>query len=92
MADLSTKKTNFISRASAAGVIALANIEELREMLREATVLDYATALTDADFVGENDHLTKADLVAEFATINAIVALLEANANAHYANLYRLLR
>lgn len=92
MADLTAKKSNFISRATQACVTTLANIEELREMRREATVLGYGQSLTDADFIGENDHLTKADVVAAFQTIDAVVALLEANGSVHYANLYRLLR
>lgn len=92
MADLTAKKSNFISRSTQAAVTALANIEELREMRREASVLSYGAVLTDEDFVGENDHLTKSDLVAAFQTIDAIVNLLEANDNAHYESLYKLLR
>lgn len=92
MPDLSAKKTNFISRSAEAGVAILANVEELRELRREATVLDYGASLTDADFVGANKHLSKADLVALFGTIDAIVALLEANNATHYRNLMRLVQ
>ena len=92
MADLTAKKSNFISRSRQAVVTALANIEELREMRREAEVLGYAQSLTDEDFVGENDHLTKADLIDAFQAIDALVATLEANGNEHYASAYRMLR
>lgn len=92
MADLTAKKSNFISRSRQAIVTALEQIEELREMRREATVLDYGTALVDGDFVGDNDHMDKADLVAAFQSIDAIVDLLEANSNTHYANLYKTKR
>jgi hypothetical protein len=90
MADTTDKKANFISSSVQAGVAILNNVDELRALLREATVLNYATVLTDADFTGANEHLTKQDLVDLFTTINAVVALLEANSNAHYQNLYAL--
>ena len=90
MADLTNKKANFISSSIAAGVAILENVDELRALLREATVLNYGVVLTDEDFTGANAHVTKAQLVELFGTINAIVALLEANGNAHYANLYDL--
>jgi hypothetical protein len=97
VADTTNKKSNFISSSVQAGVAILDNIDELRALLREAQVLDYATILTDADFIGPdpenpggNAHLTKAQLVALFATIGAVVTLLEANSNAHYKNLYAL--
>ena len=92
MADLTAKKSNFISRSRQAVVTTLANIEELREMRREATVLNYGQDLADEDFIGDNDHMTKADLIAAFMAIDAIVQLLEANGNEHYASLYKLLR
>jgi hypothetical protein len=90
VADTTNKKSNFISSSVGAGVAILDNIDELRALLREATVLNYATVLTDEDFTGANEHLTKQDLVDLFTTINAVVALLEANSNAHYQNLYAL--
>jgi hypothetical protein len=90
MADTTDKKANFISSSVQAGVAILNNVDELRALLREATVLNYAVVLTDADFTGANEHLTKQDLVDLFTTINAVVALLEANSNAHYQNLYAL--
>jgi hypothetical protein len=92
MANLTAKRSNFITRSVQNVVAALAVIEELRALRREADVLGYATVLGDADFVGSNDHLAMADLVAAFVTIDAIIALLEANGDAHYANLYRLKR
>jgi len=92
MVDLTAKKSNFISRSVQHAVTTLSNIEELRKMRREATVLGYGTILMDADFAGDNDHLTKANLVDAFRTIDAIIALLEAHSNAHYGNLYKLKR
>lgn len=90
MADTTQKKSNFISNSVQAGVAILDNIDELRALLREAQVLNYAAVLTDADFTGDNQHLTKQDLVDLFTTIGAIVTLLEATSNAHYQNLYAL--
>ena len=90
MADLTAKKSNFISSSVNAVVTVLANLETLRTLRHEAAVLNYATTLTDGDFVGANQHLSKADLVAAFGSIDAIVALLEANSNTHYKNLYQL--
>ena len=90
MADTTRKKSNFISDSIAAGVAILENVDELRALLREATVLNYGVVLTDEDFTGANAHVTKAQLVDLFTTINALTALLDANNNAHYANLYDL--
>ena len=90
MADLTAKKSNFISSSVNAVVTVLANLETLRTLRREATVLDYASTLTNEDFVGANQHLSKADLVAAFGSIDAIIALLEASNNTHYKNLYQL--
>jgi len=90
MSDSTAKKSNFISNSVNAVVTVLANLETLRTLRREATVLNYATTLTEEDFIGANQHLTKANLVAAFGSIDAIIALLEANSNAHYKNLYQL--
>ena len=90
MADQTNKKSNFISASVQSGIAILENIDELRALLREGTVLDYANVLTDEDFTGANEHLTKAQFIAMFGVITAITNLLEANSNAHYRTLYAL--
>lgn len=94
MADLTVKKSNYISRSVAAGATMLEQIDELRALKREGLILDYGNpgVLGDDDFTGANDHLNRADLIDFFGAIDAIVATLEANGNAHYEALYNLVR
>ena len=81
-------KSDLITRVRQ-DVGALVNItRKLNHDIDEFVVLDYATTLTDEDFIGENVGLVKADLVAVKAFIDAYNALLAANSKAHLRALY----
>lgn len=89
---MSAKESNFISRYRASVETILANIEELNQLTKEATILNYGSTITDEDFTGDNDHMTRAKLLAAVGSMTAIEALLVANNNAHYKALYELKR
>ena len=86
------KKSGFITRATQNANAISKAMQDLNEMYKEAVISGYATSITDDDFVGDNDHVDKAALVALFATVTALEALLVANTNAHYKNLYAFKR
>lgn len=89
---MSAKESNFISRYRQGVETILANIEELNQLTKEALILNYGASITDEDFEGENDHITRAKLLAAVTTMTAVEAFLVANANAHYKALYELKR
>ena len=91
-AGTSAKKSGFITRASQNANAMTQAMKELNEMYKEALISGYATSITDADFVGDNNHIDKAALVALFTTVQAIEALLVATSNTHYKNLYAFKR
>lgn len=89
---ISAKKSNFITRSIQKANALLETITDLQQMTEEATIEGYATSIVDADFVGDNNHIDKATLVAFFGASQAIVALLEANSNANFKKLYDMKR
>lgn len=89
---MSAKESNFISRYRQSVETILANVEELNQLTKEATILDYATTITAEDFEGENDHIDRAKLIAAVQSMTALEAFLGANGNAHYKRLYELKR
>jgi hypothetical protein len=91
-AGTSAKISNFITRAVNKSNALLDAQKELNDMYKEAVILGYASSVTDADFVGDNNHIDKAALVALFGSIAAVEALMVANSNTHYKNFYAMKR
>lgn len=89
---MSAKESNFISRYRNAVETILSNVEELNQLTKEATILEYGQTITDEDFEGDNDHMTRNKLIAAVQTMTALEAWLAANGNAHYKALYELKR
>lgn len=89
---MNPKISNFISRYRQSVETILANIEELNQLTKEATILNFAAIVQPEDFEGENDHITLQELVAAVQTMTALEAFLVANNNAHYKALYELKR
>ena len=92
MADLAGKKSNFITRYRTNVDKLLDFINELKEQRTEWDSQGYSSAIVDADFTGDNNHLTAANLASGVTSIQAITDLLAASGNAHYTNLYRIIR
>ena len=92
MADLAAKKANFISRYKTNVTELLNIVTELKELRTEWDSQGYSSAIVDGDFTGDNNHLTAANLASAITSIQAITDLLAANGNAHYTNLYRVVR
>jgi hypothetical protein len=86
------KKSNFITRATQNANAFSEALKNLNDMYKEAVILGYATSITDADFVGDNNHIDKAALVALFTSASAVEALMTATSNAHYKNFYAMKR
>lgn len=98
MIDLSAKKSNFISTSIQAAQTILSAYEILVKINKSNQDQGFLTAgselnLTDADFVGENNHLDRASF--QTGLINGlapIIAQIEANTNVVRKALQRLLR
>lgn len=89
---ISAKKSNFITRSVQQANTLLGTVTTLQQMIEEANIEAYANTIVDADFIGDNNHIDKATLVAFYGTLQAIVALLQANTNAHFKRLYDMKR
>ena len=80
------KKSGFITRViQNANAVANA-MDELDRLYKEGVLLGFGTSIQDADFVGDNDHVDRAWLLALLAptgTAAAINTLLDANNGAH---------
>lgn len=92
MADLTKKKSNFITRYRTNTTDLLDTVNELKEQRVEWDSQGYSSAIIDGDFTGDNDHLTAAQLASAVTSIQAAIDLLTANGNAHYTNLYKVIR
>ena len=90
MADLSSKKSNFISRYIQNTTQILDLLTELKEQRVEWDSQGYSSAIVDGDFVGANAHLTASNLASTVTSVQAVIDLLAANGNAHYGNLYKM--
>ena len=90
MADLSAKKSNFIARYRKSVVEVLDQVSELKDMRVEWDSQGYSSAIVDVDFVGDNRHMTAAQLASAITSIQAVIDLLAANGNAHNTNLFRM--
>ena len=91
-AGTSAKKSNFITRSIQQANSLLTTITTLEQMIEEANIQAFASVIVDADFVGDNNHIDKATLVAFYTTLQAILTLLQANTNTHFKNLYNMKR
>lgn len=89
---ISDKKSNFITRSVAQANELLSTITTLEQMIEEANIQAFATSIVDADFVGSNNHIDKATLVAFYTSLQAILILLQATSNTHFKNLYNMKR
>lgn len=65
----------------------LTALNALNALGEQYIALDYGNALTDDDFLGANADITKADLVAAVASVQAIGDFTRSG---HATNLYRL--
>lgn len=63
-------------------------LEQMQKLQNQYTRQKMNTDFSDADFTGENEGLRKADLNHVYTTLDAINALLAANTNEHWQNLY----
>lgn len=62
--DLTAKKSNFISAGTAAALAIKNARAALLLLTSEWNTGGYSTILADADFIGSNSHMLKADLTA----------------------------
>ena len=89
---IADKKSNFITRSVTQANELLDTITTLEQMIEEANIEAFATSIVDADFVGSNNHIDKATLIAFYTTLQGILTLLQANTNTHFKNLYNMKR
>lgn len=90
MANLTAKKTSFIGRYVSSVNRILVDLKELRDLRLEWDSENYSGILVDADFIGNNAHLTAANLASAVTSVQAITDLLAATGNAHNTNLFKL--
>lgn len=92
MADLATKKLNFVARYRDKASLLLDTLSDLKEYRTEWDSQGYSSSIQDADLTNAVNHITAAQLASVVTSIQAITDLLAANSNAHYTNLYRIVR
>lgn len=95
MANLTSKKSNLISRSVQANKQLLDSVKAFVAVRQEFLDLGFGEAgkgLEDKDFVGENDHITVVDFGAGLTIIAAIETLLADNGREGYKNLATLIR
>lgn len=103
MADQSSKRSNYISRAVAATNQLIDAIALLEELTQEGAYLGYVAApavpgqptpapgsLKDADFVGDNAFLNAASFAQVMATLQQLDQSVHANNGAMLSGLYQV--
>jgi hypothetical protein len=80
-------KSDHITKVRQASKKLIDAMDELRALKRESDALDLGKNLADGDFVGENQAIVKADVVAAYA---ALAAIEQALASVHAASLYKI--
>jgi len=89
MAELTAKQTNFVSRTISTVDNFMQAYEELVELRSEYDALNYGNTLQAGAFVGDNEHLEVADIVA---VINSQAAIETVLAAGHRTNLLKVRR
>jgi len=92
MADLAAKKSNFISRSRQAFDAFIQAYAAIRAVGVENVTTGLNAALVDGDFVGDNDHLTAADLQAAFTSFSTLQASVNEGGAGALANFLKLKR
>lgn len=91
MASTLKQRSDHISNVRQATKDIICALDKLTRLHRQYTTQRLGADFSDADFVGENEGLKKADLVQVYATKDALIALLDANNSEHAKNLYAFL-
>lgn len=78
---------DFISRYRAAVTSWLTALEDLNAFREQWDSLDYSNTLPDSAFDGANTDITKADMTAAVASVEALNTTFESG---HNSNLYKL--
>lgn len=86
---LDSKQANYVSRLIEATDIFMNAYERLQDLRAEYDALDYGNRLATAGFVGENEHVELADVVA---LINSQTAIETTLAAGHRTNMLKMKR
>jgi hypothetical protein len=78
---------DWISRYRAADSAFLTALEDLNALRQQYDALDLGNALQEEDFTGANADITKEDVTAAVASVEAITGFVD---QGHDSNLYRL--
>lgn len=89
MATTANQRSDFITNTRNGVDMWLAALDALRALKVQADAQDMLNQLTPADFTGENEGLTAAQITAVYTTLTAENAL---QAQGHATNLYTVAR
>lgn len=89
MTDLTSKQTNFVSRAITVAESIVKSCDDLDQLKREWDELGYAAIFENTAFSGENSHLAIADLAALASAQTALKTLMDGG---HRAKLLKFRR
>ena len=85
---IAAKKSGFLTRVIQNANAVAEAVSNLEELYNEGMLLGYGTSIQDADFLGDNNHIDRATLLAlltpNSGTAAAINTVLGANNSAHW--------
>jgi hypothetical protein len=81
------RKSDFISEFRGGVDRFLKAMDELRALRHEYDALDYGNSITDPDFAGSNEGVTRQGLLDAVSSVAAVDTLL---GQGHATNLYRV--
>lgn len=91
MANLASKKSNFITNYATNVSTLLDTFQKLRNLRLDWDSEGYSSGIVDADFTGTNVYMTAAILTSAVVSAQALTDLLGANGNAHNTNLFKMI-
>ena len=87
MASTSKQRSDYISQVRGKAKAFVQAVDDLRALSHQHTATDIANDLTEADFTGENEAFTKADILAVLTTLGNIETMMAAG---NATNLYKV--